>query len=97
MTRWIQAYRIRRGLLWRRSYPPVPWREIGYLLAIFVLWSLAMTRDYADEQRQVAITQEARAERMTAEVGLCMEGRAVWLSADKKTAIKCRPAEEFPI
>lgn len=89
--------RLRFGLLWRRSYPPVPWREVGYIAIVFMLWALAMTRDYAEEQKAESIAQAARAERMAAEVALCMEGRAVWLSEDKRVAVRCRPAEEFQI
>lgn len=70
-------------------------RTILLIAGLLLVYGIVGARDYEDALIAEAEAQAARAERMTAEVGLCMEGRAVWLSADGKTAVKCRPAEEI--
>lgn len=72
-------------------------RTLLVIASILLAYGIAGRLDYEEELRQEAEAQQARAERMTAAVGECMEGRGIWISDDRKTAVKCRQAEEVPL
>ncbi len=72
-------------------------RAVLLIAGLLLVYGFVGARDYEDALIAEAQAQAARADRMTAEVGLYMEGRAVWKSADGKSATVCRPAEVIPL
>lgn len=67
----------------RRTYLP-------HLLAIALLWTLAMTLDYHDQ----AAAENERAESWKSQMSECLNGRWRGITSDG-TQVGCMPAEEF--
>lgn len=66
------------------------WRYAPHLLAIALLWAIAMTMDYHDQ----ADRANARAEQMAEQMARCLNGtwRGVTPSGEQ---IACMPAETY--
>lgn len=99
---WRASARLRYGLHWRRHAPtlhdyPHALPSILLALLVLILWFWMMDRDYAEEQRVAAAVAQQEAEHATALMIHCMNGRAVWLSADKREAVVCEKAWSMPI
>lgn len=70
---------------------------IAALLGILAAYGIVGALDYEDALRTEAQAAAMRATTLNATLAECLDGRAVFLTEDKKTAIVCRKAEEFPI
>ena len=79
MRNLLNHWRLRRGLRWEKHQPGA--RELGfdakniaYLIALFLLYGLAGSIDYADQQAAAAEQQSALATRREAALLACLNG-----------------------
>lgn len=89
--------RIRYGLFWRGTRPTLADYPQGRtytirLLIILALWGWAMDQDYIAEQASEAMAAELRAEHAERTLADCLNGRASWITADKREMIACEKA-----
>lgn len=69
-------------------------RTAAYIGAIVAAFGAVGRIDFETER---ALKAERLARANEAQLVDCMNGRAVWTSTDKRTAVRCRPAEEFSL
>ena len=81
-----------------RSAPFRQHLRTGLLMTCLILAYGAVDRIEQETERTVMAQQLAEARKLAAaDLVECMNGRARFISADGKTAVVCRPAEEFPL
>lgn len=95
----MNALRRRFGLRWQGRMPSRhDVREAmitaAALIGILLAFGIVGTMDYADEQRQEAERHAAAAERATAWLAECLNGRARFITEDQRSATVCERAWE---
>lgn len=91
---WRASARLRYGIAWRDHAPtlhdyPQARTYVVRLLMVLALWGWAMDQDYIAEQSGAAAAAEMRADRAEEQMLACLNGRARWISEDKKTLVAC--------
>jgi hypothetical protein len=86
---FYQRMRLRYGLTWRNTFPPMPWREILIIATILLIYGLAARIDHlGDLAAQKAAEAESNA--ALAQITLdCMNGANGFMFKDAGLLFEC--------